>query len=62
MNDLKSELKVARERCERYGSHRTLVEPKHLRLEREMLERSRPVNNTRERELLMVLWNQVAGK
>lgn len=41
---------------------RVLVEPKHWRLEREMLERSRPVNSTREKELLAVLWSQVAGK
>lgn len=41
---------------------RTLIEPKHKRLEREMLERSRPVNNTREKELLAVLWRQVAGR
>ena len=43
-------------------NHRTLIQPKHQRLEREMLERSKPVNNAREKELLAVLWRQVTGK
>ena len=43
-------------------NHKVLIEPKHQRLEREMLERSKPVSSTREKELLSILWSQVAGK
>lgn len=62
-----AELKIERERVERLRerfcpNHKVLIEPKHQRLEREMLERSKPVNNTREKELLAVLWRQVTGK
>lgn len=62
-----AELKIERERVERLRerfcpNHRTLIEPKHQRLEREMLERSKPVNNTREKELLSRLWSQVTSK
>lgn len=42
-------------------NHRTLIQPKHERLEQEMLDRSRPVNNAKEQALLKQLWHQVAG-
>lgn len=43
------------------SNYRTLIEPKHQRLEREMFERSRPINE-REKQLLATIWNQVTGK